>query len=190
MRLVFVDLETGGLDPAKHPVIQIAAIAVGEDLKPLEEFEAKINFDLSTADGEALAVNSYNAAVWDRDAKSAAHVCGDLSEFFKRYADVKLVSKRTGRPYYVAQPIGHNAARFDGPFLQDMFLPAYFRVMDTFQRAIFHFYEHSELPAPDDFELGTLCRHFNIPLDGAHDALADVRATLSLYAAILQASMP
>lgn len=30
MRLVFIDLETGGLDPQRHPITQIAAIAVDD----------------------------------------------------------------------------------------------------------------------------------------------------------------
>jgi oligoribonuclease (3'-5' exoribonuclease) len=44
-RIVFVDIETGGLDPKKHPVIQIGAAAVDGSLEVLEAFEAKIQFD-------------------------------------------------------------------------------------------------------------------------------------------------
>ena len=42
-RMVFVDLETAGLDPWR-PIIQIAAIAVDSNLKELERFEAKLKF--------------------------------------------------------------------------------------------------------------------------------------------------
>lgn len=41
-RLVFFDLETAGLNVARHPIIQVAAIAVDERLDVLEAFEAKL----------------------------------------------------------------------------------------------------------------------------------------------------
>ncbi len=39
--LVLFDLETAGLDPKRHPIIQIAAIAVDENLSPVEAFEGE-----------------------------------------------------------------------------------------------------------------------------------------------------
>lgn len=33
-RIVFFDLETGGLDPVRHPVIQFAGVAVEVELPP------------------------------------------------------------------------------------------------------------------------------------------------------------
>lgn len=194
MRTVFFDLETGGLDPSKHPIIQIAAIAVDENLRELDTFEEKIKFDLAKADPEALAKNCYDAATWERDASSGLIVVNRFSKFLKQFADVELISQRTNRPYCVAQLIGHNAATFDGPFLQafyrehDAFLPGTFFVMDTCQRAKWHFHEHRDSPPPADFKLGTLCAHFGIELTEAHDALADVRATVELYRHLVNCS--
>lgn len=190
MRTVFFDIETAGLDPAKHPIIQLAAIAVDEQLAEIDRFQAKIDFDMSLADGEALAHNCYDAAVWDKEACAEVDVLGDFSYFLRGFADVPMRSK-AGRTFSVAQLIGHNAATFDTPFLQNafarhkLFLPASFRVMDTLQRAIWHFHEHRDSPPPADFKLGTLCAHFGIELTEAHDALADVRATVELYRALV-----
>jgi DNA polymerase-3 subunit epsilon len=194
MRLVFFDLETGGLDPAKHPIIQIAAIAVDEALEELAVFEAKIDFDMATADQEALLKNNYSREVWDRESRPAADVCDDLSNFLRRYSDVQMTSK-AGKPYKVAQLIGHNADSFDGPFLQNwykrlnQFMPAAFRVLCTYQRAMHHFHEREDLPQPENFKVGSLAAYFGVPLENAHDALADCRATIGIYRALRAANL-
>lgn len=43
-KMVFFDLETGGLDPGRDPIIQFAAIA-GEDWEIVEELEIKLEFE-------------------------------------------------------------------------------------------------------------------------------------------------
>ncbi len=186
MRLVFVDLETGGLDQSRHPITQIAAIAVDADLKEIDTFEAKVDFDVTKADPEALKISSYDPAVWKSQSLPASQVIATLSRFLKRYADLRMVSHRTGNEYFVAQLVGYNAATFDGPFLQafykthNAFMPAAFRVMCVMQRLLWHFNEHEADSPPDDFKLGTVCRHFGVGLTDAHDALADCRATVDL----------
>lgn len=194
MRMVFFDLETGGLDPAKHPITQIAAVAVGPGLKELDSFEAKVLFDTTTADEQALKLNRYDPAVWEKEGLLPLETIRRFSEFLSKYAEVKIVSKRTGRPYYVAQLSGYNADTFDGPFLRQFyynareFLPAAMRVLCVLQRVAWHFTEHSALQALDDFKLATVCQYFGVPLEGAHDALADVRATVALYRELLKHS--
>lgn len=37
---------------------------------------------------------------------------------------------------------------------------------------------------PEDFKLGTVCRHLGVELTDAHDALADCRATVALCRAL------
>lgn len=193
--MIFLDLETGGLDPARNPITQIGAIAVDADLNEMESFEAKIDFDASKCDADALAMSSYDPAIWEQESKPAAHVIYDLTRFLKRYADVRMVSQRTGSEYFVAQLAGYNAATFDGPFLQafykahDAFLPAAFRVMCVLQRVLWHFNEHDAVHPPEDFKLGTVCRKFGIDLTDAHDALADCRATVALCRALTQQSL-
>jgi len=103
-----------------------------------------------------------------------------------------------GSAYRVAQLVAHNAA-FDGPFLQawyekhGVYLPARRQVLCTLQRAIWFFVERPEESCPRDFKLATLCQHFRVPFHAAdaHEALADVSATLNLYKAIrFQESKP
>ena len=184
-KTVFFDLETGRLTPGVHPITQFAAIAVDEHFQTLEELELKIIFDVGECTDDALKVNSFDPEIWEKQAIDPRAAMVTISSFLNRHKTVKLISKR-GKPYYVALMAGHNAANFDGPFLQqwyrkaDEFLPGYFRVLCTSQLAQWHFYNHPE--PPKDMKLGTLCRHFGIdlPEHEAHDALADVRANVRL----------
>lgn len=191
-KTVFFDLETGGLDPDVHPITQIAAVAVDEEFNSLEEIELKLQFDVGKCTPDALEVNSFNAEVWEKEAIDPRSAMITFSSFLNRHKTVKLISKK-GNPYYVAQMAGHNAANFDGPFLQkwyrraDEFMPGYFRVLCTQQLAQWLFYNHPE--PPKDMKLGTLCEHFGIdlPAHEAHDALADVRANVRLAQVLLEA---
>lgn len=187
--MVFVDLETGGLETWR-PIIQIAAIAVTSSLREIESFEAKLRFESRFVDPKSLRKNNYSPERWSREARSAREVATSFAEFLCRHATVDVVGAGRGG-YQVAQLVAHNAA-FDGPFLQawfqrmGLFFPGHFRVLCTVQRAVWLFHEHKTLTPPRDFKLGTLCEYFGVPLraEDAHDALVDVRATVELYRAM------
>lgn len=192
-RLVFIDLETTGLEPWR-PVMQVAAVAVARNLAELEHFEAKVQFPKKWADPAALRNVHYSPTIWRREARPARQVAQELAAFLTRHATVDMVSA-DGNPYRVAQIVAHNAA-FDGAFLRNwfdrlgLFFPGHFRMLCTVQRAVWLFQEDTTLTPPTDFKLGTLCEYFGIRLrpEDAHDALNDVRATVKLYRAMIDDS--
>ena len=185
-RLVFVDLETGGLETWR-PIIQLAAIVIGSDGRELDSYEAKLRFKESVADPRSLKKNHYSKERWLQEAQSAAVVAEAFSQLLMRHATIDQ-STAEGRVFQVAQLVAHNAA-FDGEFLKAwyarmrLFLPASPRVLCTVQRAMWAFHEDKSLTPPTDYKLGTLCRYFGVslPVAEAHDALNDVRATVALY---------
>lgn len=190
MTTVYMDLETGGVQE-HHPDIQLAAIAISEESgEELGHFDAKIQFDESTAQPEALKMNHYDREVWRREAKPVPVVVGEFARFLGNYKSLQLVSKRTGQPYGVAKLCGHNAASFDGPRLRRMFeavgafCPWDPRVRDTLQLAMWYCDLTGEKPA--SYRLEALCQHFAVEVDSSelHDALADVRASAKLARAI------
>lgn len=194
MRIVFFDLETGGLDPLSHPITQIGAVAVDEQLNELEVFQCKLTFYDRTCDEKALAMNGYNETVWAKEAISPLQACGQFGRFLSRYADIERMSEKTQNPYRVAQLAGYNAATFDGPFIQQFFkqerafLPASYQVLDVLQRAKWHFFELGvTLPS---LKLSAVAEYFGIKVMQSHDALADVRTTIAVYKAILEAGTP
>lgn len=173
-----------------RPIMQIAAIAVNGSFRELEVFEEKIQFDERQAVRHTLRKRHYSRARWKRDARRDRDVAVDFGAFLARHATVDVRSGR-GQPFNVAQLVAHNA-EFDGPFLRmwfermGLFFPGAYRVFCTMQRAMWLFQEDRTLRPPGDFKLGTLCDYFGVnlrPAD-AHDALADVRATVGLYRAI------
>jgi DNA polymerase III epsilon subunit-like protein len=192
-RFVFLDLETGGLSP-KHPIIQFAAVAVDDTLTELESLEAKIRFSEQTATQASLRKTHYSRARWAREAVEPRDAAWLLADFLRRHATSEYL-REDGTIGQTALLAGHNADAFDGPFLHawyrtvGLYCPAHRRALCTMQRAMWYFAEHPELPRPDNMKLLTLCRYFNVPLHptAAHDALADVRATVGLYCAIREA---
>lgn len=63
-KIVFFDLETSGLDPKSHAIIQIAAVAVTmPDMEIVGRYEAKIKFSAAKADPVALTGNVYSLIV-------------------------------------------------------------------------------------------------------------------------------
>lgn len=175
---IYFDLETGGIE-SRHPNIQLAAIVVDDaTLGAVDSFERKIQFDEADADPEALKLNHYSKDEW-ASAKPEGAVVGEFSNFCRPYLSIEMVSKRSGRPYKVGKLAGHNVAAFDLPRLRSMFgesfFPFSYHTKDTLQRAIWYFDEHPELPRPESLKLTALGKYFGLAVDGAHDALTDVR---------------
>ena len=193
-RLIFFDLETAGLNPKRHPIVQVAAIAVDVDLCPVETFEAKIYFDERRANRNSLRKNHYKRGIWAKIALDPEAAAKKFAEFLRRNASVAMLGS-DGEPYHLAQLVAHNA-QFDAAFLQAwyerlyMYLPARYQVFCTLQRALWWFQEHPDVTPPTDFKLATLCNHFGVPFHAAsaHDALGDATATVALYRAMSKRS--
>lgn len=192
-KTIVLDIEPGGHDPRRHPILQVAAIAIDADLEEVDVYEAKLQFHEASATKSSLRKANYSRARWAREAVHPRSAALGFGRFLKRHATVPLLDSH-GRKREVAQLAAHNAS-FDLGFLQawyeklGLYLPARFQPLCTLQRAEWFFAERPELPRPDNMKLITLCRYFNVPLHPleAHDALADVRATIGLYRAIRDA---
>lgn len=177
---VYFDLETGGIE-LRHPVIQIAAVAVDDGtMAEAGSFEQKVAFNEEAADPEALRINHYTAEAW-KDALKPIDATMQFSEWLKPFSSVEKLSKRN-TPYRIAKLAGYNAVTFDAPRLKALygsqFFPCSYQIRDVMQRAFWWFDEHEKQPA--SFKLTDVCAYFGIAADGAHDALADVRLTIAL----------
>ncbi len=166
MRYVVFDIETTGLDTWNDRIIEIGAVKV-EDGQVIEEFEMLINPGVSIP-AEVSAINN----IYDDmlvNAKLPGEVLYRFHEFIK---DVDYL-------------VGHNAKRFDYPFLQSEFDRHYikynpFQVKDTVWVA------RSKVKGLRSYSLSALCRVFNITNENAHRALSDVYATHYVYLELLK----
>jgi len=179
-RIVWVDLETGGLDPFKHQIIQLAAVATDTDLKQIgDPLEVKVIVEPRRVTQEALDMNSYDPEDW-RDAVSPT-LCRKLfTSFLRDNSTVRKISKR-GKAYTVAALGGHNV-QFDVSFLRhlyaDLFFPADYHTYDTMA-----FAQCVSLVKGVKFEnlkLVTLAEHYGVSTASAHDALADIQMTVEV----------
>lgn len=190
-RLVCVDIETAGADPKRHPIIQVAAVAIDGQGEPLEAFETKLRFDTARANVSSLRKSHYHPGVWARESRSPRDAAIVFAQFLRRHGGHAQVSAR-GQQFTVSQLVAHNAA-FDAPFLwqwfdkADVYLPARRLVLCTMQLAMWKAAQSVQTPPPQNFQLATLCRHYHVPFhaSSAHDALGDATATVLLYQALV-----
>ena len=176
-KALYLDVETTGLNPYKHDVIQIAALVeINGEVK--EEFEAKLApFDYAAIDPKALGIHGYTVDAL----KTFPHpreVHGSFCSLLSRYIDKFNRSDKFC-------PVGYNV-RFDVDFMKnffdkcgDKYFGSWFnwKLVDPLSRLYELDYER-KIALPD-YKLSTVCTHFNIPLK-AHDALSDIRATREL----------
>ena len=188
MTLVFLDLETTGLNPRRHEVMQIAAVAVDERLRVVEDFEVKVRITGKGIPRGVLRRTRYDPELWRREAIAPKYAALNLARFLRRHSTRDSMGSRgCGR---VTQLVAHNAS-FDGPFLEmwsrrlRVRMPVAFRALCTIQRAEWHFIESAQ-PRPASMTLLSLCETFGVSFapSQAHEALADAHATLALYRAI------
>ncbi len=175
--LLFLDLETTGLNPGQHEITEIGALLVSQpEFKVLQTFEAKVTpTHLETAEPIALQIGHFDAATWEREGRPLKAALEELSEL--------------GRGAVLA---GFNVT-FDWAFLQIAFNavglpdPFYYHRFDVMSAAFGMLYND---PAMSKFSLNECCRRYNITNRNAHTALADAQATYDVFVALLKSANP
>lgn len=158
--LLFFDLEATGLNITRDRIVQLAMIKLFADGRPREELEMKLNPTVPIS-AEATGIHGLtNDDV--ADAPTFADVAQRIYDFI---GDADLA--------------GYNSNRYDVPLLQEEFYRAgiFFdtngrRLIDAQQ--IFYLMEPRTLGAALKFYAGK-------EMENAHDALADVRATVDVF---------
>ncbi len=178
-RLLFIDTETGGLDPDKHSLLSLAMV-VWEDMKIIDSQELLINDGILSVTGEALSVNRIDMGKHKQSAISSSQAIEKILLFVgKHFPEQKKITLA-----------GHNV-HFDIGFLRIFFsrndkdFSKYFshRIIDT--SSILHYLylaghiKHRAISSDDAFEL------FGIEVEGRHTAIGDARATTKLFTKLL-----
>ncbi|MCU0677610.1 MAG: 3'-5' exonuclease [Myxococcota bacterium] len=168
--LVFLDVETTGLDPQKHEILEVAAIRVTHDLsRILDKFCTKVRpTRLHDADPAALEVNGYSDAEWADaiDLDEALTVLWPILEG--------------------AVPAGHNvgfdlrfleaAAHTTGRATETSALPTDYHRLDTASLA----WLLITTGQSSRWNLDATCAALGIVQERKHRALDDVRAALQV----------
>lgn len=177
--LFFMDVETTGLDPAKHDIIQFAAIRTspsGEEILASCDFKMGIR-NVAYADPEALKVNGYSAETW------APHLCSAPEVVASGVAKTaKMLNAEL--PYLV----GHNVM-FDIGFA-NAFLSRYDRLpvwnpkyrIDTVS-LVWPYFVNGTLKS---LSLASVCEWLQTKNRPSHNAYADVLATRDVYVELMR----
>lgn len=174
--LLFVDVETTGLDPSQAEMIEIAWVLTDPtNERILETYEAKMRPErLDRNDptcAKALEVNGYTDEEW------APSLCAPR-------AAVSEALLRAAKGVYL---VGQNVS-FDAGFCQALLRKEgkqgnwHYHLIDTAILA----YPLLAFGAVSSLSLGALCTYFGITNEGAHRAMADVRRTRGVYARLME----
>jgi len=161
--LVWIDVETTGLDETEHEIIEFAAL--NEETGEVLEFKIWPEH-LETATEEALEVNGFSVDEWEKSRAltmsealprivnflQGAILAGQNVSFDERF--IKAAIKTSGKPY----KISHHK-------------------LDVATLALVHL---GPLGARS-VSLNSICEYLGIPNEGAHRAMADVDRVRAAY---------
>ncbi len=193
-RRFYFDLETTGLYPRTHGVIQLAGL-LDIDGQVVETINLRIRpFHHDAVSKEALQVNGITLDQIHSDPAylppTEAH--RQLTDWMSGYVD------RFDKKDKLLM-VGYNSHAFDSPFLRewffkckDKFFGSYFWHPSIDVMLIAAYYLREVRPHMPNFKLATVCRKLNIPWDEdeAHDALYDVTQTRKLMLALELGQIP
>ena len=165
MEYVVFDIETTGLNPRSDRIVEIGALRV-KDGEVIDTFEILINPGIEIPQTVIDIHGITNDMV-----KDAAFPGVALQQFVSFCEGVDFL-------------IGHNAVRFDYPFIENectRYMVKYpkFKIKDTI------FSARKRLKGLRSYSLKALCRIFQIENKQAHRALSDVYATYEVYEKLL-----
>lgn len=175
LRYVSIDIETTGLEPDKHQVIEFAAVAsTGEEFNTLVAYKE-------------LTISPFVAVMHQELLKRMATIDWDKLEFSSYYSDEQLIVVPSYLAYrfgiwltsnHIEQPItaaGKNFSSFDLRFLRRIMpgIKFHHRALDP---AVFYL-RNGDTKLPN---LATCCERAGIEWNDRHTALADARVVVKL----------
>lgn len=185
MRFLWVDTETTGIKPTDSAPFEVGMILVDQGkvvcercffLNPLSE---TILYHEDA--GKIHGYTKEQIEAFEPEEKEVKLIV----QFFE---DAKNLFKKDGSQTAKMYFSGYNC-NFDFNHLQTQIGRYGFKMEDYFENVKADVYEQVKkasearvIPYLENRKLGTLCKHFNINLEDAHDALADIRATRTLAA--------
>ncbi|WP_339004251.1 3'-5' exonuclease [Fusobacterium polymorphum] len=184
-KIIFIDTETGGVNPEKSALIQLSGI-IRIDKKDIEKFNFYIKpFENSEVNEKALEVQGRTL----EELKTDKYV--EEKEVYKQFVNLldKYVDKYDRTDKFVVA--GYNV-RFDVDILKaffqrhgNNFLFSYLDSSMLDPLYSIRLLQIAEvLPVLENNKLETWCKHFGIELK-AHDSLEDIEATKKLIGKLI-----
>lgn len=173
-RVLFIDTETGGIDPIECSLFSIG-IAVWEDGSIIFEDEIYIKDDIYRTTAQALSINNIDIIQIERNGLTMHEAIEKIKEIKKQYFNDMVMT--------VA---GHNIA-FDVSFIKQLYKNSNFSFTDDFSHrmidtaSILQFLYFSGRIEENISALDSALKYFNINVKKRHTALDDCKATAELF---------
>ncbi|WP_034385917.1 3'-5' exonuclease [Deinococcus sp. YIM 77859] len=174
--IIFVDTETGGRDPARHPLLTVGLVTLtpqGEVTRPLH---LRVRHEQYDVEADAMAVNGIDLTAHHSGAQPPEQVAEAIRTYAREVGRVMLG--------------GHNL-HFDLGFLRPLLpdLNSVFRRGRVDTKLTAQFLIHAGLlPRQVGTPLDQLAAHFGLTYR-AHDALEDAAVTARVYAELLRVTL-
>lgn len=168
---LYLDVETTGLNPQRHDVVQIACIPVikGKRCDPFNQYCQPLNYDSVEQD----AVKVHGITIDRMRSFQTSERC--LDRFIDYIDSFKVQFKISG--YNINFDRSFVGAWFNKHGRSDDYRRLFHTdVHDVMRRAK----AVKTLNKPKSFKLVDVCALFNIDISNAHDALCDIRATIDV----------
>ena len=178
-KLLFVDTETGGIDPTKHSLLSLALV-VWQDFKIIDTKEILINDGVLSVTEKALEINKI-------DLKHHKEVALSPNESIK---EIDFFISKHFRSEEKITLAGHNV-NFDVNFLRFFLNQRDYSFSDKFSHRfvdtssiLYYLYlankiDQKAVSSQDAFDL------FGIDTEGRHTAIGDAIATAKLFSSLL-----
>jgi DNA polymerase III alpha subunit (gram-positive type) len=173
-RLFCFDVETTGINPACDEIVSLAWRLV--DAHTLSPIDSGVLYAHPTTpmDPEVAAINGYSFETWnERGASTHTQMAADLYTIFACH------SFRSDRPFLMGYNVGFDAA-FLAALIHRSRLNAAFALqrLDVMNAVMFVEHAHGRF---ERLKLTEACKRHSVEFTNAHDAIADVTATVELY---------
>jgi len=195
MKRIFIDVETDGIDSGVNNIIEIAVLFENGTDYSKSVFHEYILPEKKRDDFDEVSKNSHGLT-WEfleKNGNQERDVLGRFVEFLNNKIDKY---DKTDKAFFIA----YNA-KFDNQFIYNMFVRheipndknnayygSYFRkgcAIDIIP-IVAATVETGMLPVPENFRNPTIAKLLDIPLENAHSALEDIKASRQIYLKCLQ----
>lgn len=179
-KLAFVDLETTGLDPFRHEIIEIGIVLAEQredifgkkSLEFLSEHEIQLKpAHIETADLKALEVSKYDKRSWEK----AVPQKEGLTQAATLLEGVVFIAQNVAFDWAFLQKAGNE-------YGVDFEKQVHYHKLDLASMVFGKLYHDPKLSR---FSLRELTEYFGVKNENAHTALADARATFEVCKKLL-----
>lgn len=179
-RLLFIDTETGGLDPEKYSLLSVGFVVWDSALGECYSAEYHLKDKNRRVTKTAQRINKLTDSDFI-DAISPLTLIGKFLEikdaYFSDYAAIPLAGHNTQFDVqFIKKMFKDNHRSYDNVFLH--------RIVDTY--SILKFLQDGGAITDTVNSSAQAFKYFEIVVEGRHTALGDAKATMKLYEKMLQ----